>query len=318
LGFQWYASSNFLTSIKISIFDRLCETFVFFVVKPNSTNMSETIYLNGSLIDKNEASISPEDRGFNFADGIYEVIKFYGGKPFRYADHMERLRRSLREIRIDFDGLDKLEAVFQSLLEQNGLANQEAGIYLQITRGSHTRIHRFPEDIKPTVYATAFPFASKQDQLENGVKVITAEDIRWLRCDIKSISLLPNVLYAQKADEHDAAEAIFIRNGIVTEGTHSSFMAVKSGVVYTHPDSNLILPSITKKVILEICRENNIAVVEEGIPASELASMDEMMIVGTGSEVTPVVQIDEKSVGNGRPGPVTRFIQDKFFEQTQP
>jgi len=279
--------------------------------------MSEIIYLNGKLIPKTEAAISPEDRGFNFADGIYEVIKYYGGKPFRYADHLERLRRSLHEVRIDFDGLDQLEAVFQSLLEQNGLANQEAGIYLQITRGSHTRIHRFPEGTKPTVYATAFPFASKWDQLENGVKVITTEDIRWLRCDIKSISLLPNVLYAQKADEHDAAEAIFIRNGIVTEGTHSSFMAVKNGVVYTHPDSNLILPSITKKVILEICRENNIKVVEEGIPASELAAMDEMMIVGTGSEVTPVVQLDETLVGNGKSGPATLFIQEKFFEKTQ-
>jgi D-alanine transaminase len=279
--------------------------------------MSETIYLNGSLIAKNKAFISPEDRGFNFADGIYEVIKYYGGKTFRYADHMERLRRSLREIRIDFDGLDQFEAVFQTLLEQNGLANQEAGIYLQITRGSHKRIHQFPENIKPTVYATAFPFSSKWDQLKNGVKVITAEDIRWLRCDIKSISLLPNVLAAEKAHEQGAVEAIFIRNGIVTEGSHSSFMAVKNGVVYTHPDSNLILPGITKKVVMEICKANNINVIEEGIPASELSNMDEMMIVGTGSEVTPVVQLNENPVKNGKPGPVTLFIQEKFFELTQ-
>jgi len=278
--------------------------------------MSETIYLNGKLIPKTKASISPEDRGFNFADGIYEVIKYYNGKPFRYADHMDRLRRSLREIRINFDDFDQLETMFQTLLVQNGLASQEAGIYLQITRGSHTRIHRFPENIKPTVYATVFPFASKPDQLENGVKAITADDIRWLRCDIKSISLLPNVLFAQEAEEHDAAETIFIRNGIVTEGTHSSFMAVKNGVVYTHPDSNLILPGITKKVIIEICKIHDIRLVEEGIPASELAGMDEMMIVGTGSEVTPIVQLDDKPVGNGKLGPVTRFIQEKFFEQT--
>ena len=277
--------------------------------------MTETIYLNGNLIPKNEAFISPEDRGFNFADGIYEVIKYYGGKPFRYADHMERLRRSLNEIRIDLEDLDQFKSVFQSLLERNGLANQEAGIYLQITRGSQTRIHRFPENSQPTVYATAFPFASKLDQLENGVKVITAEDIRWLCCDIKSISLLPNVLAAQKANEQDAVEAVFIRNGIVTEGSHSSFMAVKNGIVYTHPDSNLILPGITKKVVFEICKANQIKVVEEGIPASELTGMDEMMIIGTGSEVTPVIQIDESPVGNGKPGPVTLFILDKFFEQ---
>ena len=279
--------------------------------------MSEMIYLNGKLIHKTEAFISPEDRGFNFADGIYEVIKYYGGKPFRYADHKERLRRSLHEIRIDFDDFDQLETVFQTLLEQNGLANQDAGIYLQITRGSQTRIHHFPENMNPTVYATAFPFASKWDQLENGVKVITTEDIRWLRCDIKSISLLPNVLAAENAHEQNAVEAIFIRNGMVTEGSHSSFMAVKNGIVYTHPDSNLILPGITKKVVIEICKANDIRFVEEGIPASELDTMDEMMIVGTGSEVTPVIQIDENTVRNGQPGPVTLFIQKKFFEQTQ-
>jgi D-alanine transaminase len=279
--------------------------------------MTETIYLNGRLIPKAEAAISPEDRGFNFADGIYEVIKYYGGKPFRYSDHLERLRRSLREIRIDFDEFDQMETVFQTLLKQNGLANQEAGIYLQITRGSRTRIHHFPENISPTVYSTVFPFTSKWDQLENGVKVITTEDIRWHRCDIKSISLLPNVLAAEDAHIQNAVEAIFIRNGIVTEGSHSSFMAVKNGVVYTHPDSNLILPGITKKVVMEICKANNIKMVEEGIQATELGAINEMMIVGTGSEVTPVIQIDEIPVGNGNPGPVTLFIQKKFFEQTQ-
>jgi len=278
--------------------------------------MSETIYLNGIFVSKNEAVISPEDRGFNFADGIYEVIKYYGGNPFRYADHMERLKRSLHEVAIAFDGCDELELVFQELLEKNGLGGQDAGVYLQISRGSQTRIHRFPEKIEPTVYATVFPFASKWDQLNNGVKVITTEDIRWLRCDIKSISLLPNVMAAQKAYLQNAVEAIFIRNGIVTEGSHSSFLAVKDGTVYTHPDSNLILPGITKKVIREICNENNIPMLEESFPASELANMDEMMIVGTGSEVSPVVQIDDMQVGNGKPGLLTSFIEDKFFELT--
>ncbi|MDP3180660.1 MAG: aminotransferase class IV, partial [Bacteroidota bacterium] len=135
--------------------------------------MSETIYFNGKLIPKTEASISPEDRGFNFADGIYEVIKYYGGKPFRYADHLERLKRSLKEVQIEYRDTDQLESVFQELLEKNELVNQEAGIYLQITRGSKTRIHHFPENMSPTVYATAFPFTSKWDQLKNGVKVIT-------------------------------------------------------------------------------------------------------------------------------------------------
>jgi len=279
--------------------------------------MKEVVYLNGSFIAKNEAFISPEDRGFNFADGIYEVVKYYGGKPFRYNDHINRLKRSLAEVRIDFEDFDQLESIFQTLLERNELTTQEAGIYLQITRGSHQRIHRFPENIKPTVYAWAFPFSSKPDQLKDGVKVITAEDIRWLRCDIKSIALLPNVLYAQKAEENGSAEVIFIRNGTVTEASHSNVIGVKDGIVYTYPDSNLILPGITKKVILEICRESNIKVTEEGIGELELSTIDEMMIVGTGSEVTPVVQINENQVGIGKPGPVTRFIQDKFFELTR-
>ncbi|HNX56147.1 MAG TPA: D-amino-acid transaminase [Prolixibacteraceae bacterium] len=278
--------------------------------------MPEIVYLNGKFVPKNEALISPEDRGFNFADGIYEVIKYYNGKAFRYPDHLERLKRSLREVSICFDDCDQLEATFQELLVRNGLADKEAGVYLQITRGSQTRIHRFPDNITPTVYATAFPFASKWDQLKNGVKVITTEDIRWLRCDIKSVSLLPNVMAAQKAYEQGAIEAIFIRNGVVTEGSHSSFLAVKDGTIYTHPDSNLVLPGITKIVVREICRENNIPLVEEGFAASELASMDEMMIVGTGSEVTPVVQIDKMTVGNGNPGSVTLLLQEKFFELT--
>ncbi len=278
--------------------------------------MPEIVYLNGKFVPKNEALISPEDRGFNFADGIYEVIKYYNGNPFRYQDHIDRLARSLREVQIEFNETDLLETVFQSLLEKNGLTDQEAGIYLQVTRGSQTRIHRFPDNITPTVYATAFPFASKWDQLKNGVKVITTEDIRWLRCDIKSVSLLPNVMAAQKACEQGAVEAIFIRDGVVTEGSHSSFMAVKNGVVYTHPDSNLILPGITKIVVREICREQNIPFVEEGFRASELEQMDEMMIVGTGSEVTPVVQIDEMTVGKGKPGKVTLLLHEKFFELT--
>jgi D-alanine transaminase len=279
--------------------------------------MNAIVYLNGSLISKEEAFISPEDRGFNFADGVYEVVKYYHGKPFRYEDHLERLKRSLREVGIDLDDFEQFKSIFQKLLESNGLIGQEAGIYLQVTRGSHTRMHSFPGNIKPTVYATAFPFSSKPDLLEEGVKVITADDIRWLRCDIKSIALLPNVLNAQKAIENEAVETIFIRNGVVTEGTHSNFAGVKNGVFYTHPDSNLILPGITKKVVLEICNANQIKVVEEGIPAKELENMSEMMILGTGSEVTPVVQIDDKLVGNGKPGPLTRLIQEKFFEQIQ-
>jgi D-alanine transaminase len=276
--------------------------------------MSETIYLNGTLLPKNEASISPEDRGFNFADGVYEVIKYYGGKPFRFDDHLERLKRNLSEIRVDFDEFAQLEPVFRQLLEMNELAHHDAGIYVQITRGSHQRAHRFPENIKPTVYAFAFPFKMKPEQLRNGITVITAEDIRWLRCDIKSIALLPNVLFFQKAVEEGAGETIFMRDGIVTEATHSNVLAVRNGTVFSHPNTNLILPGITKKVVLEICREKGIPVVEEGIIAEDLKLMDEVMVVGTGSEITPVIQVDGTMIGDGKAGPVTRIVQSRFFE----
>jgi D-alanine transaminase len=276
--------------------------------------MSETIYLSGTLLPKNEASISPEDRGFNFADGVYEVIKYYGGKPFRFDDHLERLKRNLSEIRVDFDEFAQLEPVFRQLLEMNELAHHDAGIYVQITRGSHQRAHRFPENIKPTVYAFAFPFKMKPEQLRNGITVITAEDIRWLRCDIKSIALLPNVLFLQKAVEEGAGETIFMRDGIVTEATHSNVLAVRNGTVFSHPNTNLILPGITKKVVLEICREKGIPVVEEGIIAEDLKLMDEVMVVGTGSEITPVIQVDGTMIGDGKAGPVTRIVQSRFFE----
>lgn len=277
-------------------------------------DMSDIVYLNGRLIKRSEALISPDDRGFNFADGIYEVIKYYRGVPFRYRDHLERLKRSLREIRLDFDGCDQLETVFGELIRRNNLTGEEAGVYLQITRGSHRRIHQFPKQVVPTVYANAFPFASDKDSQKNGIRVITAKDIRWSRCDIKSVALLPNVLLFQKAVEEGAGEVVFIRNGIVMEASHSSLMWIKNGFVCTHPSSNAVLPGITERVIMGICRDAGIAFTQEEITEAELKAMDEVFIAGTGSEVTPVVKVDETTIGDGLPGKLTKLIQDRFLE----
>jgi D-alanine transaminase len=175
-------------------------------------------------------------------------------------------------------------------------------------------VHHFPSGIQPTVYAFAFPFPSLTDNLKNGIKVITREDIRWLRCDIKSVALLANTMLYNQAVEAGAGECILIRNGKVTEATHSSVLAVKNGTVITHPLSNLILPGVTRNVILKICAENNIPVEERAFSEMELVEMDELMIAGTGSEITPVVQINDKPVGNKKPGEMTRFLQRKFFE----
>jgi D-alanine transaminase len=273
----------------------------------------ETVYLNGKFIAKDEARISPNDRGFLFADGVYEVIKYYNGKAFRYEDHLQRLNRSLAEIDISYN-TDVLENVFIELIHKNKLENEHAGIYLQITRGAAKRTHHFPKGLESTVYAYAMPFASAIEKLENGIKVITQEDIRWQRCDIKSVSLLPNTMLYNKAVENGAGECILVREGKVTEATHSSVFAVKNGTVITRPLSNLILPGITRKVVFEICTAQNIPMEECLFSKDELLEMDELFICGTGSEITPVVQVDDKTIGNKKPGEITRLIQKYFFE----
>jgi D-alanine transaminase len=276
--------------------------------------MSEIVYLNGEFMLEKEAKISPRDRGFIFADGVYEVAKYYNGKPFRFDDHIERLKRSLAELGIGFMETEGLEGIFQKLLEENNMENTHAGVYLQISRGEHQRIHSFPKNIKPTVYAYAFELPSFIDNLENGIKVITNDDIRWQRCDIKSVSLLPNTMLFNKATEAGAGECVLIRNGMVTEATHSSVLGVKNGTVITRPLSNLILPGITRKVILEICADSKIPVEERLFSEKELLELDELIIAGTGSEVTPVIQVNDTFIGNKIPGEITRHIQREFFK----
>lgn len=276
--------------------------------------MSEIVYLNGEFIPKEKATISPNDRGFIFADGVYEVIKYYNGKAFRLNDHVNRLRRSLSELDIDYHSVNSLQSVFSWLLNENNLTEVHAGIYLQISRGENKRVHYFPENIRPTVYAFAFELPSSKENLENGIRVITHEDIRWQRCDIKSVSLLPNTMLFNKAVKEGAGECILIRDGWVTEATHSSVLGVKNGVIIAHPDSNLILPGITKKVIFEICKINNITIEERRFSEEELYEMEEIIIAGTGSEITPVIQVNNQSIGNKKPGDLTRFLQKKFFE----
>lgn len=279
--------------------------------------MSGTLFLNGNFVPADGAQIKPNDRGFNFADGVYEVVKYYHGKPFRMEDHLDRLRYSLSEVGINYKEVDALPAIFSRLLQSNGLMEEEAGVYLQITRGAHRRVHFQPSEITPTVYAWAFPFASFTEGLNNGIGVVTAEDIRWLRCDIKSISLLPNTMLYQKAVDAGAGETFLIRDGRISEATHSSVFGVKDGALFTHPLSSLILPGITRKVILEISRKWNIPYREEAIVAAELADFHEFFITGTGSEVMPVISIDGRKVGTGSPGPVTRRLQTLFFEMVK-
>ncbi|MFT5368580.1 MAG: D-alanine transaminase [Candidatus Latescibacterota bacterium] len=279
-----------------------------------SLEFDMTVYLNGAYLPKEEAHISPDDRGFLLADGIYEVTRCYEGHLFAWDRHLTRLERSLKELQIQQPDVD-FEALSHELLKQNGMDTGDAIVYLQITRGVAPRTHAFPKDnVLPTVYGLARKFDMNPADWTTGVKAITTPDMRWLRCDIKSVSLLPNVLAQQRAQEAGAEEAILIRDGVVTEGSHTSVCGIFDGVLYTHPDSNLILPGITRAIVLELCEQLNIPVKLFPILENKLYTVDEMMTLGTGSEVMPVIQIDDWQVGNGKPGPITMKLQKAYKE----
>lgn len=275
-----------------------------------------TVYLNGSYLPKDEAHLSPDDRGFLFADGIYEVVRAYGGQFYAMHSHLERMANGLRSLRIDGVNVAGLAAVCDELLRRNGLEKADALVYIQVTRGAAVRGHGFPDPpVPPTVYAATMPFKVKGDPAE-GVAVITAPDHRWTRCDIKSVALLPNCMAFQDAQDAGAQEAVLVRDGVALEGTHTSFFAVLDGVVRTAPRSNYILPSITRQVVLDICGEHDIPVAEEPVLLHEIRVADELFLAGTTMEIMPIVQVDGRAVGNGKPGPVSRKLLEHFHAHT--
>jgi len=273
----------------------------------------QVVWLSGAYMDRGEASISPEDRGFLFADGVYEVVISYGGRIFRIEDHVARLRRSLGGIAIRGVDAAILADIAPGLVARNDLSDGDAIVYMQVTRGAAPRLHAFPaEGTPPTVYAFARRFQLPIDMIRDGTGIITVPDIRWTRCDIKSVSLLPNVLAKQKAEEEGAGEAVFVRDGALTEGTASNFAAVFGGSLVTHQDCGFILGGITKKVVFEICGDLGIPVQERPVRTGELAYADEAMILSTTKEIVPAVSIDGRIVADGRPGPVTLRLQKEF------
>jgi D-alanine transaminase len=279
--------------------------------------MNETVFLNGEYISKDKACISPDDRGFYFADGVYEVMRCFKGNIFCFEEHLARLKRSLSEIKLIFKTTGKLGSICNDLIVKNKLEEKYADIYLQITRGVSRRMHSFPkENVHPTVYIIAYERLPGINELNNGIRVITRPDIRWSRCDIKTILLLPNTLMFQEAREQNASECIFIRNGVITEASHSNVMGVKDGIIFTHPDCNLILPGITKKVIFDICRESGIIIRESPVKEADIYKLDELFVTSTGDDIMPVVEVNKNPIGNGTPGQLTRRIQSRFFDMT--
>ena len=274
-----------------------------------------TVYFNGEFVDKDEVSISPDDRGFVFGDGVYEVLRATQDQLVQADPHFRRLRRSLRHTRIRGVDVEALREAVQSLLAKNDLQDRRAKIYIQVTRGAAPRQHAFPDEpTEPTVYATASPHEPPVDKWAQGVKAILHPDRRWARCDIKSTALLPNVLANQKAMEHDAYEAILVRDGFITEASHSSVLGVIDGTVVTHPLTNQLLPSVTRSVVLDLCDDLDVPVDETPISVEWLSDLDELMLTGTTTEVMPVVRLDDAPVNDGTPGPITRELQDAFQE----
>lgn len=270
----------------------------------------EVVYLNGAFVPLADAKVHVEDRGFTFGDGIYEVMRIVGGRGFRLDEHRLRLGRGLEALEIPAQA-DALAEVMIETARRSGIV--EGTVYLQVTRGTATRKHAFPQDARPTTVAWARPFPQRSaEEWEAGVACITVPDNRHGLCEIKTISLLPNVLANEKAHRARAYEALFVRDGVVTEGTHASAFAVIDGVVRTHPVRN-ILPGVTRALVLELARAQGWPVREEAVEIGRFREAEEVFLTGTTTEVLGVVKLDGRPVGGGKPGPLTR----KLFEAYQ-
>jgi len=275
--------------------------------------MMEMAYFNGNYIPKNEVGISPDDRGFLFAEGIYEVVRWYQGFFYDMDSHMARMRRSLREIKISWAEEDTFPVIARELVRMNNLRNSSALVYLEVTRGAANRTHAFPNPpVSPTVYAFAKELIPENNGKESGVSVMLTDDIRWGRCDIKSVALLPNTLKYQEAIDNGFFEVAFVRNGLITECSHSNIFFVVNGILFTHPESVLILSGVTRKNIIKIARKTGIPVKEEAIDDKMLGLISEAFITNTSGEVTSVTKINETVIGEGTPGPLTRIIRERF------
>jgi D-alanine transaminase len=273
----------------------------------------ETAYFNGKFIPKNEINISPDDRGFLFADGIYEVVRWYEGFFYDMPGHITRLKRSLRELRINWNNADTFASIATDLIKQNQLETKHSMVYLQVTRGAAKRTHHFPSpEVNPSIYSYAWGFVPDTISKESGIKVMLKEDIRWSRCDIKSVALLANTLSFQEAHENGMKECIFVRNGLITEGSRSNIFFVIDGTLFTHPESNYVLSGITRKNVLRIAQEAGIKIREEAVLENRIRFIKEAFVTNTSAEVTPVIDLGGNTLGDGVPGPVTKLIREKF------
>ena len=278
--------------------------------------MPDMAYINGRFMPLSQAKISVEDRGYQFGDGVYELIRTYSGKLFQVEAHLERLARSAMAIGLDpVYSQSRWIAILRQIYNRSGF--REAKLYIQLTRGVAPREHVFPLQSRPTVVVTVRQLIPLSPALRRrGAAVITVPDIRWGRCDIKSINLLPNIMARQKAKIQGAYEAIFIRDGLVAEGSSSNVFAVIKGRVVTPPKGPMILPGITREWVLRLAKEAGLRTAEKEIALQELLGAEEVFLTGTTAEVLPVVKVDGRPVGNGKPGEATRLLCRRFRAHT--
>lgn len=270
------------------------------------------IYLNGAFRPRQEGFVDIEDRGFQFADGLYEVILVRQGRPSFLSEHLERLRRNASLIKLDLPtDFERWSEVTQDLIVKNAL--QSGIVYLQITRGVAPREHWSAREKTPTSVIYVKAMEDNREALQNGIKVKSVLDERWGWCNIKSIGLLPNVLAKEEAYRAGAKEAVFHRQGRVTEGASSNVFMIKNGKVLTAPADNLILDGITRRQVLSICQGNGVPYAERPFTLEELRTAEEAFITSTTNHVTPVVHLDGQPIGNGQPGEITRQLQGSYL-----
>jgi D-alanine transaminase len=276
-----------------------------------------TVFLNGRLLPAGEAQVSVLDRGFIFGDGVYELVPVYSRVPFRLDEHLARLERSLGEAKIKnpYSRAQWRSSIYQ-LIDAQPFEDQ--GVYFQVTRGVAKRDHAFPKDLQPTVFMMSNPLTNPPAaQVEKGGAAVSAVDNRWLRCDIKSISLIGNCLLRQLSAEAGAAETILFRDGKLTEASASNVFIVRRGVILSPAKSNLILPGITYDVVTELARANDMALEFRDVTEAEVRAADELWVTSSSKEVLAIVELDGQRIGDGKPGPVFRRMYQLYQEFKQ-
>ncbi|MGZ9189731.1 MAG: D-amino-acid transaminase [Nitrospira sp.] len=274
--------------------------------------MPDIAYVNGRFGPLADAVVSVEDRGFQFGDGVYEVIRTYRGQPFSIEAHLARLERSAKALQLPFG---RTRAQWTSLIHEGLRLSRfpETKIYLQITRGQAPRDHPFPLDLAPTTVLTFRELRPFEPSVRNaGVQAMTVEDIRWGRCDIKSVNLLANVLARQRAKEAGAFEAILVRGGMVTEGSVSNVVVVRNGALQTAPEGNRILSGVTRAIVLELAKKDGLPVSEAFVSREDMLTASEVFLTGTTVEVLSVVGVDGQAIGDGTPGTVSRLLSGRW------